>query len=476
MSTQKTPQAVLRAVTWFSTFGALLFGYDTGFLNGALPYMSKPGQLNLNAFTEGIVTSSLLFGAALGAVLGGRLSDRIGRRKVILYLSIWFFVAALGCTLAPDAGVMIAFRFVLGIAVGCASVVVPTFLAEMSTAERRGRVVNNNELMIVSGQLAAFVVNGIISNTLGDHGDVWRYMLAVATIPAIVLWFGMLIVPESPRWLASKGRMGEALSILKQIRDEAQANAELQEIKNNLAEESSMKRATFKDLGIPWIRRLVFIGIGIAFVQQITGVNSIMYYGTEILQSSGFGTKAAVIGNIANGVISVLATFVGFWLLRKVNRRKMLIGGQIGIIASLCLIALFSHLLAGTGELPFIVLLLTVTFLAFQQGAVSPVTWVLLAEIFPTRLRGLAMGFVTFFLWIVDFFVGLLFPIMLSHLGLTYSYMVFVVLNIVAVLLMKKYAPETRGYSLEKLEHKFRNYNAPTKSMDEEANAFPSTR
>lgn len=448
-------RSTLRKVTWFSTFGALLFGYDTGFLNGALPYMSRSDQLNLNAELEGFVTSSLLFGAAIGAVFGGRLADRFGRRRVIWNLALLFFFAALGCTLAPNAAVMIAFRFILGLAVGCASVTVPTFLAEMSPTERRGRMVNNNELMIVTGQLAAFVVNAIISSAFGEHGDVWRYMLAVAMIPAIVLWFGMLVVPESPRWLASKGRYNEARQVLSSIRPSNEVESELDEIRRTV-EETAIQRASLKDLTVPWIRRLVFIGIGIAIVQQITGVNSIMYYGTEILQTAGFGTNAAVIGNIANGVISVAATFIGFMLLRRISRRKMLFAGQIGIIGSLFLIATVSNVLKGSPALPYVVLLLTVTFLLFQQGAVSPVTWVLLSEIFPTRLRGLAMGFVTFCLWIVDFFVGLTFPVLLKHLGLTETYLVFAALNVVAVLVMFKMAPETRGYSLEELERRFR--------------------
>lgn len=328
MSNQITGNAkgMLKKITVISTFGGLLFGYDTGVINGALPYMARKDELNLTPVTEGFVTSSLLFGAALGAVFGGRLSDRFGRRKMILNLALIFFLAALGCTFAPNAGVMILFRFLLGLAVGAASVMVPSFLAEMAPVETRGRMVTQNELMIVSGQLLAFIFNAILGTTIGQEAaHVWRYMLAIATLPAVILWFGMLIVPESPRWLASKGKIGEALRILKEIRTQNRAEIELKEIEENLAQESELQRATFRDLSIPWIRRIVFIGIGIGVVQQVTGVNSIMYYGTQILQQSGFSTNAALVGNIANGIISVLATFVGIWLLGNVGRRPMLL-------------------------------------------------------------------------------------------------------------------------------------------------------
>lgn len=452
----QSQKSFLFKVIFVSTFGGLLFGYDTGVINGALPYMSD--SLGLNSFTEGLVASSLLFGAAIGAVFGGRLSDYSGRRNNILLLAIIFFFATLGCTLAPNVTVMVIFRFLLGLAVGGASVTVPSYLAEMSPAESRGRMVTQNELMIVSGQLLAFVINAILGNTMGHHDHVWRYMLIIAALPAIFLFFGMLKLPESPRWLVSKQKNDEALQVLSKIRAAKQAKAELNEIKSITEKENPHKQVTMKDMAVPWVRRILFIGIGIAVVQQITGVNSIMYYGTEILKNAGFDTGAALIGNIANGVISVLATFVGIWLLGKVGRRPMLLTGLLGTTTSLLLIGIFSLTLEGTPALPYVVLSLTVTFLAFQQGAISPVTWLMLSEIFPTRLRGLGMGVTVFCLWIINFLIGLMFPVLLGSVGLSTTFFVFVVFGILAMTFVMKFLPETKGLSLEQLEQYFRNY------------------
>ncbi|MEH6855395.1 sugar porter family MFS transporter [Priestia megaterium] len=459
MGKQGNQHSFLRTIILVSTFGGLLFGYDTGVINGALPYMSESDQLNLNSFTQGLVTSALLFGAAFGAVIGGRLADYNGRRKTILYLAILFFVSTIGCTISPNAAVMILCRFLLGLAVGGASVTVPTYLAEMSPAESRGKMVTQNELMIVTGQLLAFTFNAIIGNMLGENPHVWRYMLPIAAIPAVFLFFGMLRVPESPRWLVSKGKNNEALTVLQKIRESKRAKSELQKIENAYEKEAKMEKATFKDLTTPWVRRVVFLGIGIAVVQQITGVNSIMYYGTEILKDAGFQTEAALIGNIGNGVISVLATFVGIWLLGKVGRRPMLITGLVGTTTALLLIGIFSLVFEGSAALPYIVLALTITFLAFQQGAISPVTWLMLSEIFPLRLRGLGMGVTVFCLWGINFLVGLTFPVLLASIGLSTTFFVFVVLGIGAILFVKKFLPETKGLTLEELEQRFRSYD-----------------
>ena len=454
-----THHGYLRGVMLISTLGGLLFGYDTGVINGALAFMSMPDQLNLSPRMAGMITSSLLAGAAIGAFMGGRIADIIGRRKIILHLAVIFFFAANGCALSPNAEVLIFFRFVLGLAVGGASVTIPALLAEMSPFEQRGRIVTQNHLMIVTGQLLAFAINAALGIAYSSTSSTWRYMLAIPSLPAVLLWIGMLGVPESPRWLIVKGRVGEALDVLKKIREEKRAQKELEEIKETIALEKTIKHATYSDLAIPWVRRIVFIAMGVAICQQIAGVNAIMYYGTQILTEAGFSTQAALVGNIANGIISVGATFFGIWMIDRHGRRPLVMLGQIGTIFCLCAIGIASDVFDGANFLPYLVLSLTVAFLFFQQGFLSPVTWLLLSELFPVRLRGMGMGFAVLCLWVANFFVGFFFPQLLFNFGLSAAFFIFAGISFLGLLFVIKFVPETRGRSLEQIERDFRNYD-----------------
>ena len=466
ISNSAQSMAYLKKIMIISTFGGLLFGYDTGVINGALPYMAHPSQLNLTPITEGMVVSALLMGAAIGSVVGGKLSDIQGRRKNIFYLAILFFFATLGCSLAPNFEVMLVSRFFLGLAVGGAAVTVPAYLAEVSPADKRGRMVTQNELMIVTGQFLAFVLNAIIAMVLAGNDHLWRYMLAVAAIPAVMLFFGMMKLPESPRWLVSKGKISEAMDILKKIRTtEAHAISELNDIQDTIMAEKNAKPVALSELNIPWVRRIILIGMGIAACSQLTGVNSIMYYGTQVLMESGFSMQAALIANTLNGLTSVLATFLGIWLLTKIKRRTMLLIGLSGTTSSLLLVSICSFLLGGTDIFPYVILLLLVSFLAFMQACIGPLLWLLISEIIPLRFRGLGMGLCVLFVWVVNFVMGLVFPTLLSALGLNFTFLVFVIVGILSIGFVYYFVPETKGKTLEEIEKQFRNYDRKAMQM-----------
>lgn len=446
----------LQKIASISTLGGLLFGIDTGIINGALIYMSGPKELNLTPNDQGLVTSAITLGAAVGAIFAGRISDKIGRKHLLWYLSVWFIIFTILCSTAPNAWIMIISRALLGLAVGGVSVIVPTYLSELSTPDIRGRFVTQNELMIVTGQLLAFVVNAVLGNIFSGVTSIWRYMLGFCVIPAILLFLGLYFIPESPRWLVMENKEEDAAQALIKIRPNRNViSKEVEQIKSNLIQEKEIKQATFKDLSIPWIRRIVLIGIGLAIMQQFIGINVMMYYGTTILTKSGFAHNAALIANIFNGVMSVLGVSIGMLIMNKVDRRKILLTGITGTTVALILIVIVSVVFKHSPLLPIFVLLCTMLFLICFQGALGPIVWLLLSEIFPQKIRGLGMGISTFFLWFANFLVGYFFPILMDKLGMTWTFMVFVVLNILSWIFSYYFAPETRGKSLEQIQSEF---------------------
>ncbi|WP_432544076.1 sugar porter family MFS transporter [Kineococcus sp. SYSU DK002] len=442
----------LGTVALVATFGGLLFGYDTSVINGALEPMVV--ELGLTTLTEGVVTSSLLFGAAVGAISGGRLSDAWGRRKAILLMAVFFFVGALVCVFAPNFEVMVVGRVLLGLAVGAASTVVPVFLAELAPYEIRGSLSGRNEMMIVVGQLAAFVVNAIVGNVWGEYGGVWRIMLAVVTLPAVALFVGMLRVPESPRWLIDRGQYDEAVEVLKQVRSPERAEAEARQIADLTYEESKRENLDWRSiLSNRWLRRILLVGIGLGVAQQLTGINSIMYYGQVILKEAGFADGTALVVNIAPGVIAVIGAFIALRMMDSFSRRKTFIIGFT--LTTVC------HLLIGLGSLllpvgnplrPWVILFLVVAFVGSMQTFLNVAVWVTLAEIFPLKMRAFGMGASVFVLWLTNAFLGLYFPTLVDALGITGCFFGFAVVNLLALAFVKSQVPETRGRTLEELE------------------------
>ena len=456
MSTANASPAVrplpIWAVALIATLGSLLFGYDTGVISGALPFMAHPvadGGLGLSNVAEGIITAALPIGAAFGSVFGGGLSDRFGRRRMLLWLAVIFFVGAVGAALSPTMHVMAFFRVVLGIAVGGASTTVPVYLAEVSPAERRGSIVAIDQVMIVTGQLLAYTNNALIAQLYGESSS-WRWMLILASIPAIGLWIGMRLMPESPRWFVAQNREDEARHALARVGAE-HAEAQIDQIRSTIDKNDSQESLGFGALRLPWVLRIVVIGMGLSVIQQITGVNAIMYYAPRILESTGIGTNAALTATIANGVISVLAALAGLVLVRKLKRKKLLALGQVLIIFSLLGIGVISLVTEGQGA-TWLVLILMLVFLTGQQGAVSPVTWVMISEVFPLRIRGLGVGLSVLVQWLANAVITFSFPVLLGWVGLGPVFMTFAVLNVIALWLAARHLPETSNRSLEEIE------------------------
>ncbi|MFI0778929.1 sugar porter family MFS transporter [Streptomyces sp. NPDC021212] len=444
----------LGLVSVIVTFGGLLFGYDTGVINGALEPLTA--DLGLTAFTEGVVVSILVFGAAFGAMVGGSLSDKYGRRHNIIMLSLVFMLGTLGCVLSPNWQVLALFRFILGLAVGGASATVPVYLAEIAPVERRGSIVTRNEVMIVSGQFAAFVINALIFNVWGETDGIWRLMLLVAVLPAIGLFIGMLRLPESPRWLVAQGRDDEALAVLSQVRTAERARAEMAEVHRLAEEERASKTAGAVDLGVRWVRVLILIGAALGICQQFTGINSVMYYGTQLLGDAGFSGNSAIIANTLNGAFSVIGITVGLAVINKIKRRTMLLGGFALTTTFHLLVGLSAMLMPDGGAKAWFILVFVVLFVFSMQATIGPLVWLILSEMFPLKIRSMAIGISIFVLWMANALVALGFPPVVKALGIANTFLAFAAFGVLALIFIGTCVPETKDRSLEELEDHFR--------------------
>jgi major inositol transporter-like SP family MFS transporter len=442
-----------------STLGGLLFGYDTGVISGALLYMKE--DLQLTTLTEAIVVSSLLFpGAALGALLGGKLADALGRKGSLLVCAGLFLVGAMVCAVAPGVVVMTIGRIILGFGVGAAAATCPLYLAEMAPAHRRGRMVTINELMIVTGQFLAFAMNAILDAVIKDP-HVWRWMLGVAVVPAIALFVGMFFLPDSPRWYAVRGRLDDTRRVLGMSRDPAEAAEEYNIIaehaKRDLEEDKGAAMRDLREFG--WMRRILWIGCGLAAVQQLTGINTVNYYAPTILESTGLGASAALLLTITVGIVAIIGTVLGIVLLGYYNRRPLLLTGFVGVAAGHLVLAL-SFLLPESGFRSYLILAAMLLVVAFVQTFIGTLVWLLLSEIFPMTIRGFAMGIAVFVLWTVNAAVSFAFPPTVAALGATMTFGLFALINFGSIFFVRKFCPETRGRTLEELEDDFREHDA----------------
>ena len=506
------PKRSLGLIALVATLGSLLFGYDTGVISAALPYMYLPHDasgLQINSVEEGLVGTFLCLGAALGASVGGKLSDKYGRRHNITLLAAVFFFGALGCTFSPNIWILYFFRIVLGFAVGGASATVPVFLGETAPKRIRGTLVAVDQMMIVFGQFLAFSMNAVLTqihggpevtvakdvvNNSGEvvakagetvswesvqhlanvavesgNGTTWRYMLVLASLPAIALWIGIRLMPESSRWYVANLRIAEAIGALRRVRDESKDGPIADEIDEMLEvqrrEASQEKWGLAQILGVKWTRHLLIIGIILGLADQLTGINTAMYYTPKVLSAAGLPMSDAISLNVVSGFISFVGSAVGLWLVTKFARRHVGIYQEASIVVSLGLLAaVFFFLIQPYQDTdgnikgaptfaPYLVLLIVSLFVFAKQS--GTVTWVLVAEIFPAKVRGTAMGLAVGALWIANAIVALVFPIMMEKLGGAGTYLIFCLINVFSLVFYMKYVPETKYHSLEELEERF---------------------
>lgn len=444
-------------VVLVATMGSLAFGYDTGIISGALPYMGLPpsqGGLGLNSYTEGLVASSLIFGAAVGAFVTGYITDYYGRRVTLRFLSLIFVLGSIGTAVSPNTESMIIMRFVLGIAVGGGSSTVPIFIAEIAGAKRRAPLVSRNELMIVSGQLMAYVVSAVMSVVLND-AHIWRYMLALALIPGALLFLGTFFVPASPHWLVAEGRHKEAKKILEKLRETSlEVKHEIDEMLNHAREtrEGPSPRELLKQ---KWVIRLLIVGSAMGIVLQFTGVNAFMYYTPIILKTTGMGTSAAITATIGNGVVSVLATIAGIRIIGRYGRRKLLTTGLLVVIAMQITLGIVLMFVPSGLTQSYIALCCILIFLFFMQMCISPVYWVLMSELFPMKVRGVLTGAAVSFQWICNAIVAFAFPPLLAAAG-NKTFFIFAAINVASLIMVLTMLPETRGKSLDTIEKEMR--------------------
>lgn len=453
LATPRSQAKILWRVAAIATMGSLAFGYDTGVISGALPFMSLPatqGGLGLSPVTEGAVASSLIFGGAFGAFFVGQLSDRYGRLVMLKLLALLFAAGAIGSALAPNLWAMIMIRFALGFAVGGASSIVPVFIAELAGPKHRGRLVCQSELMIVSGQCLAYVASALLAH-LFDSPIVWRYMLAIALIPAALLYIGVNFVPTSPRWLVAKGRVDEARDILVGLRDtRKEAEQEVREIVEQCSYEKT-HTGMFSKLNEPWLIKLLLVGVGLGFMIQATGVNAFMYYTPIILKSTGMGTNAALVATMGNGLISVIACLIGMWAINRMGRRPMLLMGLVMVVLAQLFLGAVINFMPNSLLQSYLALSGILVFLFFMQMCIGPVYWVLMSEIFPTHSRGLMNGIAVGLFWVFNAIVAFVFPIALSAFG-GMTFFLFAIVNIGSIVFCARCIPETKGLSLEEIE------------------------
>ena len=432
-------------IAFIAALGGLLFGYDTGVISGALPFLKD--AFHLTPLMEGVLTAVALGGAACGAIVAGGLSDHFGRKPVILVVAVIFLVGAIVSAAAPDLPVLIAGRLLVGIGIGITSMLTPLYLAETAPPARRGGLVSLNQLMITVGILVSYLVGYLLS-----EGGNWRWMLGLGGLPGIVLFLGMLPLPESPRWLAGHGRTEEAGKMLLILRgDQAAADAELSQLRNDLHREAKQQRRA--DLKTQANHLPLIIGVGLAVFQQVTGINTVIYFAPAIFKSAGMGsTSATILATAGVGAVNVVMTLVAIRLVDSAGRRPLLLTGLAGMAVSLGALGLGFLLGSGGGALGWLTALSLTAYVGFFAIGLGPVFWLLISEVFPLATRGRGTSMATFANWASNLVVALTFLLLIDNLGSAATFFLYAVLTVGAFIFTYALVPETKGRTLEEIE------------------------
>ena len=459
MDDQRINMKYIWAISITAAMGGLLFGYDWVVIGGAKPFYEPFFDIVDKPFLQGWAMSSALVGCLFGAVISGMLTDRFGRKRLLILAGFMFTISAIGTALARDFMLFNIFRWIGGIGIGLASNLSPMYIAEVSPAAMRGRFVSINQLTIVIGILAAQIINMLIAKPVPEDATVefilnswngqqgWRWMFGAETVPAAAFFLLMFIVPESPRWLAKYGRDEEALGILSRIGGRVHAEAEMVEIKNTLAAEE-VARVNFRDLLEPRLLKIVGLGVFLAVFQQWCGINVIFNYAQEVFQDAGYGISEIMLSIVVTGIVNLLFTFVAIYTVDRFGRRILMLigaGGLAGIYAVLGL----GYFLESQG---IHMLILVVLAIACYSMSLAPVTWVVISEIFPNRIRGAAMSIAVFSLWAGCTALTFTFPTLKKALGAHGAFWLYGAICVVGFIVIMFKLPETKGKSLEEIE------------------------
>jgi SP family arabinose:H+ symporter-like MFS transporter len=424
-----------------ATMGGLMFGFDVAIISGAVPFIQP--YFGWNELQLGWGVSSLLVGAIIGAFGSGVLTDRFGRKKILIIVALFFAVSCSATAFASTSAVFIAARLFGGLAVGAASVLSPMYVAEVAPPKNRGTLVSIYQLTIVLGILCSYTIN----YWLRDFDNNWRWMFATGIVPSVLFFVGLFFIPESPRWLYKAGRKEDSLNVLTRIGGEQLAKAEIVEIAESLKGYSDS--VSVAELFKPSTRKVLFAGFILAILVQVSGINTIVDYAPKILLSAGVEIKNALLNTSLIGLINFIFTFIAISLIDKAGRRLLYLIGSAGMVVTLLLLAgSFFWKMEGIFTLICIML-----FIAFFASCIGPVFWTLVSEMFPNRIRGKAVAFASFTQWIFNFLVVLLFPHFLASLGGAKTFLFLALMSLVQWLFTYFYVPETKGKSLEEIEH-----------------------